>query len=94
MSNGQQPQPRLTKPLTQREKNIMRSPDTYRAYEIKDWTVQERRIRRATGHEYWQPARPDPYYRIGFFERVRTAWRVITGEFDALDWNDRGDDDD
>lgn len=38
----------------------------------------------------WTPLRPDacPSER-GFFTRLRLAWRVFTGQYDALRWHDQ-----
>lgn len=37
----------------------------------------------------WTPARPLSYGGIGLFKRIRLAWGVFTGRYDALDWEDQ-----
>lgn len=56
----------------------------YTAYELKKWscdTPDKDNVR-------WIPARPITYWRM--FERIKMAWFVLVGRFDALDWEDNG----
>lgn len=39
-------------------------------------------------HGKWVPARPLNYQRDSFFFRVKLAWRVLTGKYDAIDWDE------
>lgn len=42
----------------------------------------------------WLPARPLPFWPSAptrLLRRVRLAWGVFTGRYDALDWEDWGD---
>lgn len=61
----------------------MRNPTVYSASEIATWHVSE---------EYepgkWRPARPWPWYGHQWRYRLRLAWRVFTGQYDALNWGD------
>lgn len=61
----------------------MRNPQVFSATEIATWHVSE---------EYepgkWRPARPCPWFGFRLKERLRIAWRVFTGEWDALRWGD------
>lgn len=56
----------------------------YKAKNLKNWDTD-------TQHnvtDEWIPARPINYLidrRIG---RVVSAWKVLTGKYDALDWED------
>lgn len=61
----------------------MKRPCCYTAEQVMSWTVSE---------EYepgtWRAARP---YNLGGFKliwRLKLAWGVFTGKFDALKWND------
>jgi len=37
----------------------------------------------------WRPARSCPIYGWRFMERLRVAWRVFTGQYDALNWEEQ-----
>lgn len=39
----------------------------------------------------WKPARPVNHTCDTWAERLRHAWGVLTGTYDALDWEDRVD---
>ncbi len=52
----------------------------YTAHEIKNWDC-------ARGPD-WKPARPMNHEVDGLFMRLRLAWAVFRGRYDALDWED------
>jgi len=52
----------------------------YTADEIKNWNVQK-------GPD-WKPARPLNHVFDGLVRRVKLAWGVLVGRYDALDWED------
>jgi hypothetical protein len=52
----------------------------YTAREIKTWEV-------ARGPDY-RPARPLNYQLDGLKRRLKLAWAVFIGRYDALDWED------
>lgn len=67
---------------------MSRLPARYTAREIATWHVSE---------EYepgcWRPARPCGIYRSwrsweGYVIRWKSAWSVLTGRCDILDWGD------
>ncbi len=35
----------------------------------------------------WVPARPCGPYLLSLWQRLKVAWRVFTGQLDALDWD-------
>jgi hypothetical protein len=53
------------------------------ATQLKNWDVQEKRTCPVAG-EYWVPARP--LSMTGIKTRIMLAWKVFTGECDALTW--------
>lgn len=59
----------------------MRYPNTYSATELKHWSVLE---------EYepgrWRPARPCSCRSGGLWRRIKIAWWVFTGKWDAIHW--------
>ena len=65
----------------------MRTPQVFSATEIKNWHIEE---------EYekgkWRLARPCGFIgNIRYFKvRFRIAWRVFTGRYDALNWQNTG----
>lgn len=62
----------------------MRHPDIWSAIEIKEHPVQVR-----TSNGSLIPARPLPHYGIWRLWRTfKTAWGVLTGKYDALDWEE------
>ena len=63
----------------------MKCPMMYSADQIKNWDTDEKR-NDSEGREYWQPARP--YGRPSLIGRFVLAWKVFTGECDALYWKD------
>jgi len=60
----------------------MNTPSIYHADEIKNWSHQ-----REISPGNWVPARPLGLQ--GWFPtiRLRAAWKVLIGEYDALKWN-------
>lgn len=52
----------------------------YTAKQIKNWDVQQA--------PDWKPARPINYRYESIFFRIRLAFGVLTGKYDALDWED------
>ena len=65
---------------------MRKKPMLYSADQIRAWDVDEQ-CRDTEGREYWQPARPEG--RSSFIARFVLAWKVFTGECDALYWKDR-----
>lgn len=57
--------------------------DKYTANQIKNWDV--------SCSPYWLPARPKNYRVDGVFMRLKLAWRVLIGRYDALDWQEATD---
>jgi len=54
----------------------------FTARQIKAWDVS-----RGSNYSYiWYPARP--LLNESFFSRLKNAWRVLTGKYDALDWEE------
>ena len=65
----------------------MRTPQIFTASEIANWHVSEE-----VEAGKWRPARPCPFW--GFrhsLTRIRIAWYVFTGKYDALNWQGSGD---
>jgi len=60
----------------------MKSPQHLSAVELKDWSYTVRDNN--TGQ--WIPKRVEPYYGLRLVHRCKLAWKVFTGEYDALDW--------
>jgi hypothetical protein len=62
----------------------MRNPTVFTAAEIANWHIAE---------EYepgkWRPARCCPFYGLRIKERLKAAWKVFTGEWDALTWGEK-----
>lgn len=52
----------------------------YSAEEIYDWSVK-RQVRPGV----WKLARPESF---GIFIRIKAAWLVLTGQADAVIWED------
>lgn len=61
----------------------MRHPDIYTAKFIQEWGVRE-----SVNGGPWIPSRPIPFQGWAFRRRLRAAWRVFIGRYDALDWQD------
>jgi len=52
----------------------------YKANDLRSWNVD---------HEIggrWLPARPLRFWEL---RRIKAAWRVLIGRYDALDWEDQ-----
>lgn len=37
-------------------------------------------------NKVWEPARSENFYGLYLVQRLRIAWHVFTGRYDALDW--------
>lgn len=61
----------------------------YTAKEIRSWNVQ---VQIATQVGDWRPARPLNHQVDGWRLRLALAWGVLTGKYDALDWQEHRDD--
>lgn len=56
-------------------------PYIYSPLEIKrNGTMEEYKL----GH--WRPARPISFYGLYLKHRVKSAWNVFIGKYDAVDW--------
>ena len=53
----------------------------YTAIEIQNWNVSEER------NGKWVPKRCSKQYR-SLSQRMKEAWGVFTGKYDALDWEE------
>lgn len=56
----------------------------FSAHEIATWPTSEE-------HEpgSWRPARNCPIHGLRLRERLRIAWRVFTGRYDAVMWGEK-----
>jgi len=55
----------------------------YKANDLRRWNVE---------HEIggrWLPARPLQFWMMFPLRRIKAAWRVLIGRYDALDWEDQ-----
>ena len=62
----------------------------YDAQAIKEHDAQ-RSVRVTQGelqYEYWTPARPENYRFDPLTHRLRWAWGVLIGRYDALRWDE------
>lgn len=65
----------------------MRVPQVFTASEIANWHIAEEYQPRK-----WRPARPLYFTGFRYFTmRLRISWRVFTGKYDALNWQDTGE---
>lgn len=55
----------------------------YTAHEIKNWDM-------ARGPD-WKPLRPINHICHGIAKRLKLAFGVLVGRYDALDWEDQDD---
>lgn len=62
----------------------MRCPQVFTARGV----IAGSHTRMKVGDGPWLPARPYTD-QIGVFYRLKLAWKVLTAEYDALDWEDR-----
>ena len=53
----------------------------YTANEIKNWDVST-----PNQKDEWVPMRPDYVGWNGFFARLKQGWKVFTGKYDAVNW--------
>ena len=59
---------------------------TYKAFDIKRWNSDSKVI---VGQlDVWIPARPTNYRVDGLWSRLKQAWFVLIGKYDALDWEE------
>lgn len=56
-------------------------PNVYAPEQFKDWDTST-----SIDNEHWVPARPMGWPGICFFKRLKIAWKVFKGEYDALKW--------
>lgn len=60
----------------------MRVPDLYEIGWLVDDSVPSKQLRDGS----WYPARPLGLVALCLHHRLRLAWRVFTGRYDAIDW--------
>ena len=53
----------------------------YTAQELTEWENHQ-----DAGTSGWIPERPDNWKYEGLLNRIRNAWKVITGDYDVVDW--------
>lgn len=58
----------------------------YTAKELKEHETFSRVPMPKAKGAYWYPARPENYRFDGFFKRLKLAWGIFRGKYDALDW--------
>jgi len=61
----------------------MRQPEVYSVETIKKWDVGAE-----TSSGGYVPCRPIGHNLYSFWYRLRVAWYVFTGQYDALIWRD------
>jgi hypothetical protein len=63
----------------------VRQPIVYKAQELKDWDIykQDNVLK-----EKWSLARPIGHNLYPFSQRFITAWKVLVGKLDAVDFGD------
>ena len=61
--------------------NMKRTPIVYSASEIATWPTSEE-----FHPNLWRPARPCPITGLRLKMRLRIAWWVFIGKYDALSW--------
>lgn len=68
----------------------MKMPNVFTAQALKDWDV-EMKIERPSAilgpKDIWVPARPESLSGLNLVQRLRVAWAVFTGKYDAVDWD-------
>lgn len=58
----------------------------YTAHQIRHWDTE----RMHAGNKLWVPARPLNYGGLRKkLNQIKIAWGVLTGKYDALDWEDQ-----
>ena len=62
----------------------MRQPQVFKAEVLKDWDVSEY-VYKGVG-DYWRPARPMGHNLRSWQHRFKTAWLVLIGRYDAVNW--------
>lgn len=58
------------------------APTTWHADELTNWRCQAE-----VSPGQWEPARPLGMFGLCLRHRIRLAWRVFTGEYDAVKWH-------
>ena len=53
----------------------------FTAQELTEWDGHQ-----DAGTSGWIPARPDGWKIEGLLNRIHNAWKVITGDYDVVDW--------
>jgi hypothetical protein len=66
----------------------MRQPDIWTAGAIQNYNVTRCIHSVHTGGDLWLPARPEPHNAFSFMWRFKLAWKVLTGEYDAMRWEE------
>lgn len=56
-------------------------PAVYAPEQFKDWDTHT-----SIDNEHWVPARPMGWPGICLLKRLKIAWKVFKGEYDALKW--------
>jgi hypothetical protein len=59
----------------------------YTATEIKNWDVSAGRT--SHGITVWKPARSLNHTCESWISRIKNAYGVLTGRYDALDWEEK-----
>ena len=63
----------------------MNSPTLYHSESLQD--IDNNMVLTKDG--YWTPVRPLGLYGLNLRWRIRLAWRVFIGRYDALQWRDQ-----
>lgn len=58
----------------------------YKASDVGTDTCKTTKTSPCGGYEKWIPARPENYKFDSISSRIKQAWGVLTGKYDALDW--------
>ena len=58
----------------------------YTAKELKEHDNFSRVPMPNAKRAYWYPARPENYRCDTLWQRLKLAWGVLCGKYDALDW--------
>jgi len=64
----------------------MRSPAKYKTTQL-DLITNNTEPTIINGVERWVPAKPINYDGIDLFHRIKCAWLVFIGKYDALEWH-------
>lgn len=58
----------------------------YKAFDIKRFDTESKII--IGQHDLWIPSRPINHRVDGVWSRIKAAWFVLIGKYDALDWEE------